>query len=541
MKLGKHIYEQGFNSTDNIDQNYKVLPDSFTFSGSHYTDVTSIENWELTKDVLADFKQIDVRSEIKTMFENMGGEGTWSYLDSNQKVAVAKNILVKKSLRDEVLDVDTQRENIMEVSKLHLNKYNEDKIKSNIDTLETLTDPNEIESVFTEPTNFFYSPFSNENIVFVESLSDLPPHNKFEITLEDSKIYVIMGTVDLEGSGLIADGNVTILGYSKQTSILKSTGSTFWIVDTMSDITIKDITIDCDYFIRATGRELGSPNVYLENLNIKNCNNVHDFDTIDTVYINNVLLDNSKEMVFYNNIQVCNISNLKAKTQLLTGNIIKVQDTSTILDVFKITNSRFEVSSNMVGINFSPSATIGDEDFIVSDCDFSGSGTYSVGIDQTSVKSHFSNNRGIINTALNGIMFMSDNATATTISTIDTWVKIAGVTAVGALNSRFTHTDNRLSPQVSHKRRFKITASLTFTSGASEVCAFGIYDSTTSSVIASSAMKTTANSAGRAENISIEAVVEQTDSEFIEIWCKNTSSTTNITVTDLNVIEVELP
>ena len=89
-------------------------------------------------------------------------------------------------------------------------------------------------------------------------------------------------------------------------------------------------------------------------------------------------------------------------------------------------------------------------------------------------------------------------------------------------------------------RKFLVQASLSFSAGANNVCEFGFYDSELSAVRTPSRTKSTANSAGRAENVSFMCVVEHQLNDYIEIHAKNTSASTNITVTDMNVLITEI-
>jgi hypothetical protein len=72
------------------------------------------------------------------------------------------------------------------------------------------------------------------------------------------------------------------------------------------------------------------------------------------------------------------------------------------------------------------------------------------------------------------------------------------------------------------------------------VCEFGFYDSTLAAVRTPSKTTSTANAAGRAENITFSCVTTLVDDDFIEVHARNTSAATNITVDSLNLVITEL-
>lgn len=81
---------------------------------------------------------------------------------------------------------------------------------------------------------------------------------------------------------------------------------------------------------------------------------------------------------------------------------------------------------------------------------------------------------------------------------------------------------------------------MSFTAGNNNECEFGFYDSQLSAVRTPSRTKSTANSAGRAENVSFACVVNADLADYLEIWGANNSAVTNITVTDMNFIITEI-
>jgi hypothetical protein len=129
---------------------------------------------------------------------------------------------------------------------------------------------------------------------------------------------------------------------------------------------------------------------------------------------------------------------------------------------------------------------------------------------------------------------MTNNAISTTISTVDTPVKVLGTSTANSINQKFTHTDNRLTYVGALIRDFQVTATLSLTSGNNNI--IGVYVAKNGVVITSSEMYSTTSSGGRAESITCQTILELNQNDYIEIFVENSTGTTNITVEYLNVI-----
>jgi hypothetical protein len=200
------------------------------------------------------------------------------------------------------------------------------------------------------------------------------------------------------------------------------------------------------------------------------------------------------------------------------------------------------VLSGETGINVDASAIIPTESYILDTVNFSGGGTYLTGLDHTSNDSLFVNCKGITNTAVNGQLYMQGNTTATTITVQNTFYKVAGTTTASADNSKFSHSNNRLTCDATISRKYLIQCTLSFSAGNGNICEFGFYDSQLSpaGVRTPSKTRATANASGRAENVTFACVLFMESGDYLEIHCSNTSAVTNITVDNLNFVITEI-
>jgi hypothetical protein len=385
-----------------------------------------------------------------------------------------------------------------------------------------------------------YNPL--ENIIFVFSPIELGESVARVITLLDNFTYFITTDIDLLGDRLVGGENTTIIGGSSENCTITSTGlgagialfTTEWTtpirhisfidVDTALDIDGNTNTVALDW----TGVNfLNVPNIGV----INTCNNF--------IFTKGAFL-NSKGFLFTGTIGTVGFNASIFVGDGAAGNLIELDASCIITRRFRVIYSSVVAFGSTSGIDVDAAATIPTEGFILDTINFSGGSTYLAGLDDTSNDSLFIRCVGINNTSVNGQMYMQNNATATTIAATSTFYKVAGVTTASADNQKYTETDNRLTNNATIERKYLISCSLSFTSGNNNICEFGFYDSKLAAIRTPSRTKSTANTAGRAENISFNCVVQHAENDYIEIWCANNSATTNITVTDMNVVITEI-
>jgi len=380
---------------------------------------------------------------------------------------------------------------------------------------------------------------TNGDIMFISSVSDLPSAVGGVITLADNATYFITTTVDLLGSRLVGGVNTTIIGGSSENCRLKSTGLATALITSAYSLPIRNITIEAALALNLDGdgttTALDWFGVNFTDCavigTIKDMTNVNFFDcaflnaggltfdgTIGTIAINNSLIN-------------CNSGNTA----------IILPATLNVTRRFRITYSSFVVLSGETGVNVSASTTIADERYILDTVNFSGGGTYLSGVGVTSNKALFINCVGITNSAVNGQIYMQGNATATTIGTQNTFVKVAGTTTASADNSKYLMPqNNRLTNDATITRKYLIQCVLSFNGTSSDVYQFGFYDSKLSDVRTPSKTKATANAAGRAENVSFSCVVSHVAGDYLEIHATNTTAGRNCTVDAINFIVTEI-
>lgn len=216
------------------------------------------------------------------------------------------------------------------------------------------------------------------------------------------------------------------------------------------------------------------------------------------------------------------------------GTVFIFPSTLTITRRIRFNSCPFVVLAGETGINLSTSATIPVEGYRCHFGDFSGGGTYLTGVLSTDNKALFTETKGVANSASIGSFYMFNNATLTNIVTQGVAVKVAGTTTSGSLAQKFTFADNRATYLGAITRDFKVTAVATI-EAASPNKQIGLYVYN-GALVTESEQYVTTNNSNRAEAVTIQAVVDLSTNDFIEIWVENDTDATDVTVSYLNVI-----
>lgn len=376
------------------------------------------------------------------------------------------------------------------------------------------------------------------SVVFVSSKSDLPTPSGGVITLAANVTYFFTSVVDLTGDRLVCGDNTTIIGGSSENCRIKSTGLVSALITSIYSLPMRNITIEADVALDLDGDGVTTA-LDWDGVNFTNCPDVGVIQNYANFTMFNGAFLDSGGLTFTGTFGTIAFS--QCLFDCVSGNQLLILNSAlTVSRRFRIIYSSFIVEAGEVGIDVNVSATIPTESYILDTVNFSGGGTYLSGVGVTSNDALFINCVGIVNSAVNGQLYMQNNATATTVAATNTFYKVAGTTTASADNSKFSHSDNRLTCDATISRKYLIQANLAFSAGNGNVCEFGFYDSQLSAIRTPSRTKSTANAAGRAEGINLFCVLEMSSGDYLEVHAANTSATTNITVEQMNFVITEI-
>jgi hypothetical protein len=387
------------------------------------------------------------------------------------------------------------------------------------------------------------SGLSSGDIIFISTASDFPAAVGGVITLLPNVTYFIISDIDLNGDRLVGASDTTLIGGSSENCTLTSTGLGVGVALFTTEWTtpIRHIAfVNVDTAIDINGVTNAPVALDWTGLNFLNVPNIGTVSTCDNLIYSKGAFLNSKGLRLTGTIGTVGLDNSIFVGTGDAGNIIELDASCIITRRFRIVYSSIVNFGSTVGINVNVNTTIPVETYILDTVNFAGGGTYLSGVTQTSNKSLFINSVGIDNTSVNGQIYMQDNASATTISVANTFYKVVGTTSASSDNQKYTATDNRLTNDAAVTRKYLIQCTLSFNGTNGNVCEFGFYDSVLSAIRTPSRTTATANAAGRAENVHFSCVVSHVQGDYLEIWCANTSSTNDITVSDMNFVITEI-
>jgi len=377
------------------------------------------------------------------------------------------------------------------------------------------------------------------NYVYVASSDDLPDSVGGVRTLSPYTTYFFLGDIDLMGDRLVGGFNTCLLGPSSENAFITSTGLSAGVPLFYSEWTtpIRHITFrDVDLGFEFNGNINAPVALDWTGVNFNDVKNVGIINSCENFIFTKGSFLGSQNLLIMGTSGTIAFADSLLRGDGSTASIFNIDSSANILRRFRIIYSSIIAFGSTKGIFFSPTASIPTESYILDTINFSGGSTYLDGVDVGSNKTLFTNCVGINNTSVNGQMYMSDNATASIIATASTWIKVGGITLPSDDNEKYIHGVNRLTNDAIIKRKYLVQCNLSFNSGNNNICEFGFYDSDLGDIRQPSKTKATANASGRAENVSFSCVVNHSQGDYIEVWCKNNSAATNITVSDMNVI-----
>ena len=395
------------------------------------------------------------------------------------------------------------------------------------------------------------------SVIVVNSASDLSG------TLVSDKVYLIDGSIDMGTQTItVPSTGLQISGYGIGVSKLLSTENSYTMfVDAASDagtLFISELTID----VSGTSSQVfdldnsgAGDAVEINSTNFENCTSIGTLDAFrQFLMVNAFWLSCDDGITFAGtwsggaSIRTFLVRNFDPGA---AGGTVFTGSTSPALTFASrfFCDGNIDIPSGATVYDFAASMFTNDADFELITGQYTGAGTVvavkSPVVDNTSTKSRFRDNNGLVNTYVGGRWYIAaGNTAATTIATVDTYVKAAGTTTEQDLQWTSSAGDNDLTYDSAETAEIQVAGSVNVTAvsgGADKNITITLrhWDNSASAYVdLPNAARGVSTSAGSYNNIAIIGYATMDTSDRIELWIENNTDAVNLTVEDGSLLAI---
>jgi hypothetical protein len=340
--------------------------------------------------------------------------------------------------------------------------------------------------------------------------------------------------VDLKGNRIVCGINTVIDGQSSETSSLTSTGLGIGVpmISSNSTVLFRQISFkDVDTLFDIDGGGVGVIDWFA--FNIENVPNIGTIANYENCIINDSAWINSTGCTFTGNHGTIGFTN-SIFTNFTNMTTLIIDSNCVISRRLKIVESAIVTTGTGISIDFSVSASVPAQGYNLNALSFTGGTlTHLAGVNEIGNQSLFFRNVGIKNSKSIGQLFLSV-PTATVINLVNTWYKISGTTISGSLISKFTHTNNRLTYTGTIDEVFTCNFTVSLSGGNNNVIEVGI-SKNGAIPLEESISVITLDNGGATSNLTGLQYIELIENDYIELFVRNLSSTSNITANRLSL------
>jgi hypothetical protein len=134
--------------------------------------------------------------------------------------------------------------------------------------------------------------------------------------------------------------------------------------------------------------------------------------------------------------------------------------------------------------------------------------------------------------------FDFSSASVTTVAQSDTWYKLNTSTTQGNQRDGLVHSNNRITWTGTTTRVFKLEGIVSVESGNNNQVHVAFFKN--DNLHPCSEQEVTTSGSGRASNVAFQCLIQLAQNDYIEVWTKNATGATNITLNNVNVIVTQL-
>ncbi len=368
-------------------------------------------------------------------------------------------------------------------------------------------------------------------LVYVYSTDDLPSAAGGKITLDGDKTYIFQGTIDISPNHIDLNG-ASVRGFDPSTDGVMSTVTGGVLRSSAQDVYIEDLVVIpassdtkaydfsdstgtkfCNIFAGASVVEVGIPSLGVGQIsgfkaitlskNYWNCT--------DGIKVTDTVGKFTSSYTFITNISS------GAGIEFLSDLVINDIDLS----------NNYFIYSGQTGVKVNTGAEI-DRGRLTTNM-FRGVGTYLDGMDSYTPGWYMSQNTNVPDSRAFGYLYMNDNATSTSTSPDDTYVKIDGTTTATELQKWSSPSSNRLT----YTGKRDITAKVFITiAGVSPANSAKFTMALAKNGNAIDAPRQSTAALDNKENFKLvmETEVDMTTDDYIEVFIKTTTDDSPVTI-----------
>lgn len=381
----------------------------------------------------------------------------------------------------------------------------------------------------------------NPGAIVVQQLADFPAPVGGVITLADNVVYQICGAINLGANRIVCGENTVLSGFDSSLSKLISSQASIDLISTTKELFIEKLTITASgtgsRAIYANGD--GTKSIRIRQCAFIGCARVGTIINYYGAIVDSCFLfycsqgwdcDGTFRSILHDK---CGSTSPNSGFTYLT-----IPSTFTATVRLIIANCGIDVPALTTGLSVNGAASIPVEGYVIVASAFTGAGAFTAGLDENSAKSYWKANIGLFDTYPHAGYYMDNNVSATTIPNTTSYVKLVGATQA-ADTTGFTLTANKSLYTGSKQRKFLVSGCVSISSAIpnqSVIVAIAV----NGNIVNASRSQAQTGLSSQTETFPVSAVVTLNPNDYVELFARNTSTSSNLTWKDGNVFITEI-
>lgn len=375
------------------------------------------------------------------------------------------------------------------------------------------------------------------NQVVITEKADFPDPVGGVIQLEDNTHYLIADHIDLGTDRLVLGVDTPLRGLTDELSSISSNLADDALITSTNLTSLQSLNLQAG----SNGHILncdGSGSVVLSDCYIQNSASVGTLNDCNSFFIESSALFATDGVTIQGNVTSFVIDTSLFQTSGSGSSAFNITAGVVAASRLRFSSCSFITAADTTAITVDPSITINDEALFITDCIFRGPGTYISGVEPADDMAFFKDNINLQGSRSYSLITMTGNSTETVINTVDTFVKVAGNTIAGVQERFAMPVGGRMTYTGTKPRVFKVTADVSITGGnnVETGLTFGVNGTPNTTYTT----RLFLDAAGRSYANTVSTIIELDTNDYIELFIRNETGTTNFTVTDLSFMAHEI-